>query len=82
LLPSRAETAAVERKAAQAIGDFAAAIGCSQHHHAPQSLGPMFRQIDARQQAAHGMANEVDLAFGVTDEASDRRMNVFGELFE
>ena len=51
LLSGRSEKGAVGAKILQAVGDFAAAVRRTEHHHAAEAFWPIAGEIDARQQA-------------------------------
>ena len=82
LLSGRAEPGTIGLNVFQAIGNLASAIGGAEHHHPAQPLWAIFGEIGPRQQATHGMADEMDRAFDAGGEAFDGRMDVFGQLFQ
>ena len=59
LHPRRAEEQAVGQHPVEEIGDFAAAIRRSQHHHAAEIGRAMPVDEPARDEAAHGMGHEM-----------------------
>jgi hypothetical protein len=82
LLSGRSEEGAVGGKIFQAVGHLAAAIGRAEHYDVAQPFRPVICEIDAGEQAAHGMADKVHAAFDVTGETLDGRMDVFGERLQ
>ena len=66
----------------QAVGDLAAAIGRAEHDHAAETFRPVPRDIDARQQAAHGVADEMHAAVEALGKAFDGGMNVLRQRLE
>ena len=82
LLAGGAEDGAIDRKIGQQIGDLAAAIRRAQHDDAAELRGAMGRDVEARQQAAHGMSDEMDRAVALGGEGGDRRMDVLDQRLQ
>src|SRR6185436_8132144 len=78
LLSGGSEEGAVGPKILQPVGDFTAAVRCAQHHDAAQAFRPMPGNVDAGQQPAHGMADEMNGAVDAIGKGPDGGMNVLG----
>src|SRR5450631_4402377 len=82
LLSGRSKPGTIGPNVFQAIGNLASAVGCPQHHHAAEPLWSVSCEIGARQQATHGMADEMDRTFNAGGEKFDGRMNVLGQRLQ
>jgi len=82
LLSCRSEPGAIDADVLQAVGDLAATIGRAEHHHAAETLWSVSRDIDARQQPSHGVANEMQATVEALGKAFDGGMNILRQSLD